>query len=297
VPHTLLLADHSVTIQRLVALTFANEDVEVVAVSDGNEAIAALDQTTPPDIVLADVGMPGTDGYGVARHVRGTPRLAHIPVLLMNSAFEPIDQQVVEEVGCQGVLAKPFEPQVVVERVRELLGRRSRPALVVSSEPPAAPRPMMPDAVEQYFEQLDEAFARLTAQRQENPPAPPEAPESSQSVEAPVLSSAAPPVPPASGPAGPFAWPLADAFAALLAAERAGASASPLCPAAPASGRAQDSVAGGVSEAVVDDVVRRVLERLSDRVVRETVGQILRETAERIVREEIERVRARVPGT
>ena len=55
VPHTLLLADDSVTIQRVIELTFADEDIQVVAVSDGDQAIARLD-TTPPDIVLADVG-------------------------------------------------------------------------------------------------------------------------------------------------------------------------------------------------------------------------------------------------
>ena len=65
-PHTLLLADDSVTIQRVIELTFADEDIQVVAVSDGDQAIARL-EPTPPDIVLADVGMPGVNGYEVAR--------------------------------------------------------------------------------------------------------------------------------------------------------------------------------------------------------------------------------------
>ena len=70
--HTLLLADDSVTIQRVIELTFADEDVQVVAVSDGDEAIARLSKT-PPDIVLADVGMPGKNGYEVAQHIKSTP--------------------------------------------------------------------------------------------------------------------------------------------------------------------------------------------------------------------------------
>ena len=90
-PHTLLLADDSVTIQRVIELTFADEDVQVVAVSDGEQAIAALDRK-PPDIVLADVGMPGRNGYEVAQHIKTTPRLAHIPVVLLTGAFEPVDQ-------------------------------------------------------------------------------------------------------------------------------------------------------------------------------------------------------------
>src|SRR5213592_3332133 len=77
VPHTLLLADDSVTIQRVIELTFADEDIVVVAVGDGDQAIARLD-SDPPDIVLADVGMPGRDGYEVAAYVKQSPRLNHI---------------------------------------------------------------------------------------------------------------------------------------------------------------------------------------------------------------------------
>ena len=89
--HKLLLADDSVTIQRVIELTFADEDVQVIAVSDGDQAIARLD-ADPPDIVLADVGMPGRDGYEVAAYVKQSPRLNHIPVVLLTGAFEPIDQ-------------------------------------------------------------------------------------------------------------------------------------------------------------------------------------------------------------
>ena len=56
-PHTLLLADDSVTIQRVIELTFADEDVQVVAVSDGDQAIARLD-SAPPDIVASFRAQP-----------------------------------------------------------------------------------------------------------------------------------------------------------------------------------------------------------------------------------------------
>ena len=63
-PHKLLLADDSVTIQRVIELTFADEDVQVIAVGDGKQAINRAQQD-PPDIILADVGMPERDGYEV----------------------------------------------------------------------------------------------------------------------------------------------------------------------------------------------------------------------------------------
>ena len=74
----LLLADDSVTIQRVIELTFADEDMQVVAVGDGQQAIERV-QTGSPDIVLADVGMPERDGYEVAAFIKGDPELAHIP--------------------------------------------------------------------------------------------------------------------------------------------------------------------------------------------------------------------------
>jgi CheY-like chemotaxis protein len=119
-PYKLLLADDSVTIQRVIELTFAEEDVKVTAVSDGQRAIDLI-RTAPPDIVLADVGMPERDGYEVAAFVKNDPALEHIPVLLLTGAFEPIDEERAQSVRCDGVLAKPFEPQLLISRVKALL--------------------------------------------------------------------------------------------------------------------------------------------------------------------------------
>lgn len=124
--HKLLLADDSVTIQRVIELTFADEDVQLTAVGDGRLAIERI-QADPPDIVLADVGMPEKDGYEVAAFIKNDPRYAHIPVLLLTGAFEPVDEDRARAVGCDGVLAKPFEPQMVITRVKELLAEASRP--------------------------------------------------------------------------------------------------------------------------------------------------------------------------
>jgi len=152
-PHRLLLADDSVTIQRVIELTFADEDIEVIAVGDGREAIRRI-EVDRPDIVLADVGMPEKNGYEVAAFVKNTPHLSHIPVLLLTGAFEPIDEERAQEVGCDGVLAKPFEPQMVIARVNELLGAapppRAAAAPPVTVDPRVAPVP--PPVVEPAFD-------------------------------------------------------------------------------------------------------------------------------------------------
>src|SRR5688572_6415211 len=124
---TLLLADDSVTIQRVIELTFTHEDVRVVSVGDGQRALQWMEGEWP-DIVLADVDVPEVDGYALAAHIKQSPRLKGVPVLLLAGAFEPVDQRRVDQIGCDGVLIKPFEPQQLVTRVRELLSRPGAPA-------------------------------------------------------------------------------------------------------------------------------------------------------------------------
>jgi CheY-like chemotaxis protein len=236
VPYTLLLADDSVTIQRVIELTFADQDVTVVAVSDGDQAIERL-EASPPDIVLADIGMPGKNGYEVAQHIRRSPHLSHIPVILLTGAFEPVDQARAAEAGCDGVLAKPFEPQLVIGRVKDLLARghsaETRPVAVRAEAvavpaPPAISRPPAPaqeivraaapaesvSDLNDYFDRLDAAFSNVTP------------------------SASAPPAPASSSPAPAAAAPGAaeiDWFSAISpaggpAAERWDPSPSPLPP-------------------------------------------------------------------
>lgn len=173
--HKLLLADDSVTIQRVIELTFADEDVEVTTVGDGQMAIDRLD-TDLPDIILADVDMPKRDGYEVAAYVKSHPKLAHIPVVLLTGAFEPIDQARATAAGSSDVLAKPFEPQMVINRVKELLGKKRPDEGAYASHEAGAPQytqPTMgnpqpagegtqqPVSLDDYFDQLDAAFSNL----------------------------------------------------------------------------------------------------------------------------------------
>ncbi len=137
---TLLLADDSITIQRVIELTFADEDMRVLVASDGQQAIQKI-EAERPDIVLADIGMPRVDGYAVAAHVKQSPSLKHIPVLLLTGAFEPIDEARARQTGCDGVLVKPFEPQKLVARVKELLAG-ARGAEMWPVDMPRTPAPL-----------------------------------------------------------------------------------------------------------------------------------------------------------
>jgi CheY-like chemotaxis protein len=290
----LLLADDSVTIQRVIELTFADEDVQVTAVGDGQQAIDRL-RVDRPDIVLADVGMPERDGYEVSAFIKGDPSLSHIPVLLLTGAFEPIDEARAKAVGCDGVLVKPFEPQMVISRVRDLLaGKRSvsaAPAASQASEP--APEPAA--SLEDYFDRLDAALASKSAATPppfvpvEQPMAPPVVPPARLEPAAPK-PVASPPFPrrvadPAPAPSSSIAAAgpvnLEQAFAALFAAEQG--QPVPAAASAPV-----PTTAGAVSDALVDAVVAKVIARMGDESMRTAVL----DAAERLVREEIDRIKS-----
>ena len=129
-----LVADDSVTIQKVVGLTFANEDIELSFVDNGEEAITVAKQLKP-DLILADVLMPAKSGYEVCEIVKSDPELQHIPVLLLTGTFEPFDADRCARVGADGTITKPFESQTLIREVRELL---ERPASRAQARPPAA---------------------------------------------------------------------------------------------------------------------------------------------------------------
>jgi CheY-like chemotaxis protein len=121
----LLLADDSVTIQKVINLTFSDEGIEVTTVGNGELAISKLDELQP-DIVLADVFMPGRSGYEVCEHIKRDERFRHIPVLLLVGSFEPFDEAEARRVGADDYLTKPFQSiRQLVSKVTSLLSGES----------------------------------------------------------------------------------------------------------------------------------------------------------------------------
>jgi CheY-like chemotaxis protein len=136
----ILLADDSITIQKVIELTFSDEDFDVTTVGNGRLALERLPEVRP-DIVLCDIIMPEKDGYEVCEQIKADPAFGHVPVLLLTGAFEPFDQERAARAGYDGSLAKPFEPETLIAKVKDLLARAPlRPA------PPPAPaaRPAVP---------------------------------------------------------------------------------------------------------------------------------------------------------
>jgi CheY-like chemotaxis protein len=156
-PKTILLADDSVTIQKVVAISFASEDVKVVTVDNGDDAITRTREIRP-DLVLADVVMPGKNGYQVCEAIKADPELAHIPVLLLTGTFEAFDEPRARSVGSAGHIAKPFEAQSLVAEVRRLIETASASAPPAPASAPAG-SPANPAANEGAFDFFDDEFS------------------------------------------------------------------------------------------------------------------------------------------
>lgn len=134
----ILLADDSITIQKVVELTFSDGDFEVIAVNNGAKAIQKL-QESRPDIVLSDIIMPEKNGYEVCEFVKSHPEFRNIPVILLTGTFEPFDPDRAERAGCDAVVTKPFESQSLIHKVEELIQQFGGSAAPSSPSPEASP--------------------------------------------------------------------------------------------------------------------------------------------------------------
>ncbi|MDQ3797834.1 MAG: response regulator [Acidobacteriota bacterium] len=133
------MADDSVTIQKVVNLTFADEGIEVYAVSDGIEAVDRLMEISP-DLVMADVNMPGINGYRVCERIKQHEKFRNTPVILLVGSFEPFDEQEARRVGADDYLTKPFQSiRQLVNKVSDLLERSTATA---ENAETAAPTPL-----------------------------------------------------------------------------------------------------------------------------------------------------------
>lgn len=140
----ILLADDSITIQKVVGIIFGGDDYSLTIVNNGAAAIEKA-REIQPDIMLIDVLMPGMSGYEVCEAVRKEPALAGAPILLLTGSFEPFDEEKARQCGADDHIVKPFESQQIVAKVQELIAAAaSRPepaAPAVMPEPAFAPEP------------------------------------------------------------------------------------------------------------------------------------------------------------
>ncbi|MBI2892081.1 MAG: response regulator [Deltaproteobacteria bacterium] len=263
---TLLVADDSATMRRVVEMTFAGEDVRVVGVPSGEAALAKA-RELHPDVVLADAVMTGMSGYDLCRAIKGDAGLRTTPVIVMASQHAPFDEALGRDVGADDHCIKPFETQALIDKVKAASARSSMapttkiPAAVpapppaIMSAPPPPIRPVAPASGPPRPAAIPAAI--LTP-----PPSPA------------VLTSDAPKPAPKTLPLMPAAEPTAATLdLAIDAVDRAAATAL---------SKAQGLGLTPEQSAAVVKLTREVVERV--------VWEVVPDLAETLIKEEIQRL-------
>jgi CheY-like chemotaxis protein len=131
----LLIADDSVTIHQVVQLAFQETDTVVESVTNGDDVGQAL-YAFRPNAVLADISMPGVNGYQICSMIKEDPDFSDIPVVLLVGTFESFDESEAARVRYDARLTKPFDPSELVHVVHTLVGRN-----VMHEQPASGPEP------------------------------------------------------------------------------------------------------------------------------------------------------------
>ena len=136
----ILLADDSPHAQRMGERILREEGFEVVSLTDGNAALLRL-ADVDPDLILADVFLPGKSGFELCRHVKSEPRFKHVRVVLTAGLLEPFDEDEAKRAGCDAILKKPFEASKVVSTIDPLIKEAQLARGLFAEQFAAAPQP------------------------------------------------------------------------------------------------------------------------------------------------------------
>ena len=120
----ILVADNSITIQKIVAMAFENEDAVVEGVSKGKDALDRM-ETFKPDIVLADVDMQDLTGFDLSQKIKNDPKFNAVKVLLLASDFEDFNKNLFDSSGADDHISKPFKSEDIIKKVVDLLSEKS----------------------------------------------------------------------------------------------------------------------------------------------------------------------------
>ena len=119
----ILVVDDSNTMQTAVQLTFSGEEMELIPARSGEEAIRKAKEVAP-DLMLIDTALQDASGYEVCRTIKADPAMRDVPVIMLTGAFEAPDVPMVQTVGANDFIAKPFESQTLIAKVKQLLDSR-----------------------------------------------------------------------------------------------------------------------------------------------------------------------------
>lgn len=265
----ILVVEDSVTMRKVIEMTFAGEDAELLAVESGELALQQ-GRDFGPDVAFIDASLPGIDGYEVIRAMKADPQLAGTAVILMASQHQPFDEARAAEVGADEHILKPFDTQEAIDKASGLAGGAGAlsdaPSIPVARPATLQPTPMSTPAYR---------------------PTPPPLP-----VSAPAMQSS---------PPMHARTPLSGATVSVVpmsASSSLPQTAMPTLKSQPAVQQQPSATSEAISDSVVQrleglgltaDQVEGVL-KLSAEVVERVVWEVVPELAEAMIREELHRL-------
>ncbi|MBI3534368.1 MAG: response regulator [Deltaproteobacteria bacterium] len=119
----LLIADDSLTIQKVIKLALSQEEYEIQAVPEGNDAIQQI-ALFRPDVVLVDHSLPGKNAIEIKKTINDQSEFKNIRFVLMSSAFEKVDEKSIQDIGFNGRLTKPFDPTQLRQSLSQALNAK-----------------------------------------------------------------------------------------------------------------------------------------------------------------------------
>ena len=125
--HTVYFIDDSATMREVIKIAFRRENINVITCADAASALAQFEQHHP-DVVITDVIMPDQDGYSVCSQIKQNPQFGKTPVILMSGVVNKTVADRAVAVQADELVRKPFQPQELIGRVRNLLNASSAPA-------------------------------------------------------------------------------------------------------------------------------------------------------------------------
>jgi DNA-binding response OmpR family regulator len=124
--YKILVADNSPSIQKLIQMSFPDNEFEIFAFSDGQEVLDSLNQISP-DAILMNLSLPQKDGYELCEHIKNQAELVHVPLILIKEAFEPLDKDRLEGFEFDELIQKPFDSNALVQKVRSIIEEKRIP--------------------------------------------------------------------------------------------------------------------------------------------------------------------------
>lgn len=116
----ILVVDDEEHIASIIQFTLEHANYEVLVAHDGKEGLR-MAREEMPDLILLDLMLPNIDGYKVCRLLKFDKKYRHIPVILISARSEAQDRELGRQVGADDFVPKPFDPQVLADKVREFL--------------------------------------------------------------------------------------------------------------------------------------------------------------------------------